>query len=111
MTSWCVARDMTAPQRVGRRVPARPPLPALGLPLPALQSHSSRGSRVPLAALEAKIDEVVEACGFDHDASMTTLQKLALLEVCPAVTPSSAGFFTVSNACRIEHTDHSERLL
>lgn len=37
--------------------------------------------QVPLAALEAKLDEVLEACGFDRDASMTPLQKLTTLEV------------------------------
>ena len=42
---------------------------------------AAQQQHVPLAALEAKIDEVMEACGFDHDASMTTLQKLAHLEV------------------------------
>ena len=36
---------------------------------------------VPLAALEAKLDEVLDACGIDRDASMTPLQKLTTLEV------------------------------
>jgi hypothetical protein len=49
---------------------------------------------VPLAALEAKIDEVMEACGFDHDASMTTLQKLAQLEVRPIAFTRPADVIT-----------------
>ena len=41
----------------------------------------SAAQHVPLAALEAKLDEVLEACGLDRDASMTPLQKLTTLEV------------------------------
>jgi len=41
----------------------------------------SAAQHVPLAALEAKLDDVLEACGLDHDASMTPLQKLTTLEV------------------------------
>ena len=41
----------------------------------------SSAQHVPLAALEAKLDEVLEACGLDRDASMTPFQKLTTLEV------------------------------
>ena len=73
----------------GRSTEARPPTVSVGTAgarAVAFASAAAGGAaaqhqqHVPLAALEAKIDEVMEACGFDHDASMTTLQKLALLE-------------------------------
>ena len=58
---------------------------------------------VPLAALEAKLDEVLEACGLDRDASMTPLQKLTTLEVRHTLTTSKCSRRSSSVACILRY--------